>query len=390
MGSISVPRIAVCTSHPVQYYAPIFAELARRAEVEVFYGHKATQVDQARAGFGKAFDWDIDLTSGYPNQFLRNVSQNPGTHHFWGVDTPEIGHRLSQGKFDAVLIFGWHLKSSIQALFAARRLGLPTIVRGDSHLDTRRSPIKRFAKDLGYPLFLRMYSAACYVGLKSKEYYLHYGFPENALFRAPHCVDTKFFHDRSTPEAGAQVRLSLGVPEGQELVLFAGKLVPSKRPLDVVEAVAFSRAEGRNVGMLVCGAGAFQNAVKAFAAERGVPLYDLGFRNQTQMPSAYGAADVLMLPSSETWGLVCNEAIACGCPILVSSSVGCGPDLVGNGTGAVYPFADGVAAGGALTQMLRSPCSQMVLQAKSQEFTIAAAAAGVLEAVDYVSARKSL
>ena len=125
-------RLAICTSHPIQYYAPLFRELAGRTEIEVFYAHSATPKDQADAGFGRAFEWDVDLLSGYPHRFLTNVAARPGVDHFGGCDTPEIGARLSEGAFDAVLVLGWNLKSSIQAILAAKRLRLPVLIRGDS------------------------------------------------------------------------------------------------------------------------------------------------------------------------------------------------------------------------------------------------------------------
>ena len=68
-------RLAVLASHPVQYYAPMFQELARRLELEVFYAHQATPDQQAAAGFGQAFEWDVDLLSGYRHTFLKNVAR---------------------------------------------------------------------------------------------------------------------------------------------------------------------------------------------------------------------------------------------------------------------------------------------------------------------------
>src|SRR6186713_2634943 len=61
-------RIGFLISHPIQYYAPIFRELARRCELTVFFAHRQTAEQQARAGFGVAFEWDIDLLSGYRSQ----------------------------------------------------------------------------------------------------------------------------------------------------------------------------------------------------------------------------------------------------------------------------------------------------------------------------------
>ena len=137
-------RLAIVASHPIQYQAPLFRELASRFDLSVLFAHRATEEDQAKAGFGVRFDWDVDLLSGYAHVFMDNVASRPGLGGFFGCDTPEIYARLAEGKFDAVLVSGWHFKSYRQAALAAKRLGLPLLVRGDSHLGTQRSwPKKR-------------------------------------------------------------------------------------------------------------------------------------------------------------------------------------------------------------------------------------------------------
>ena len=93
----------------------------------------------------------------------------------------------------------------------------------------------------------------------------------------------------------------------------------------------------------MAGSGELEAHVEAAAAASGVPLHLLGFRNQTEMPAAYAAADCLVLPSDgrETWGLVANEALACGRPIIVSDACGCAPDLGCDGrAGRTFPMGD--------------------------------------------------
>ncbi|MCU1625047.1 MAG: glycosyltransferase [Frankiales bacterium] len=377
-------RLAIVTSHPIQYYGPLFRELARRLEVEVFFAHKATPAQQAAAGFGAAFEWDVDLTSGYPHRFLANVARDPGVHRFAGCDTPEIGAHLRSGGFDALLVFGWHLKSSVQAILAAKRLGIPVMVRGDSQIETPRSLPKRLVKSLGYPLLLRVFNAALYVGRRSRAYYAHYRYPAERLFFSPHCVDTEWFASRATPQARDSVRTGLGIAPTTAVVLFAGKLLPFKRPLDVAEAIGRLRSAGQDVQMMVAGSGPLQAELEARCAALEVPLHLLGFRNQTEMPPAYAAADALMLPSDgrETWGLVCNEAIACGTPIVVCEAIGCAQDLAVEGrAGRAFPLGDIAAAAEALGQTLREPPSREALRAVSRAHGLAAAADGIMAAL---------
>jgi glycosyltransferase involved in cell wall biosynthesis len=378
-----VTRLAILASHPVQYYAPLFRALAKRVELTVFYAHNATAQDQARAGFGVGFAWDIDLLSGYDHVFLANVASEARLERFSGVDTPEIGRHLLEGRFDALLLMGWHLKCFIQGLIAAKRLGLSVMVRGDSHLETPRSPLKVAGKRLLYPHFLRCFDAALVVGKRNRAYWEHYGYPSTRMFDAPHCVDNAFFAKRATPQAGAALRARLSLSSNAKVVLFAGKLVPFKRPLDVIKAVAKLREDGIDAQLLVAGAGELHGELRRQALILNAPLHTLGFCNQKQMPAAYAAADVLALPSDarETWGLVVNEALASGKPILVSDAVGCSPDLTELlGPSAVFRLGDISDFAEKLRVSLRSPPAPEIIAAASSRFDLISTAESIAQA----------
>ncbi len=380
------PRFAAVASHPIQYYAPFFRTLASRVDLHVFFGQRLTPAQQANAGFDTPFDWDVDLLSGYASTFLTNVAARPGPDHFFGSDTPEIGALLRSGDFDALLVFGWYLKTFVQTTWAAKRLGLPVLVRGDSQLATPRGPAIRAAKAIAYPPLLRAFDAALYVGQRSRAYYEHYHYPANRLFFSPHCVDTAWFAARATAEAGCALRTRLRIAPEDKVVLFAGKLLPFKRPLDVVEACA----ETPSVHVVVAGSGELDAPLRARAGALGVRLHSLGFLNQTQMPAAYAAADVLVLPSTgrESWGLVANEALACGTPIIVSDAVGCAPDLAADGaTGGVFPLGDIASLRQTIQVMLSAPPSREAIAARSDAYGLAAAADGVEAAVAAVRRR---
>jgi len=375
-------RLAILTSHPIQYYGPLFREIANRMDITVFFAQRATAEQQAAAGFGIAFNWDVDLLHGYPHKFLRNVACDPGVHHFTGCDTPEIAEKLAAGRFDALLVTGWNLKSYWQGIYAAKSRGIPVMVRGDSQLDTPRAFAKRLVKDATFPFFLRLFDAALYVGQRNRAYYEHYGYPAERLLHSPHCVDTKRFAAGATPEARAALRGRLEIASDEKVLLFAGKLVAFKRPLDVIEAAAIVRSRGLPVQMIVAGSGPLEHELRSRASAMNVPVHILGFQNQTQMPAAYAAADVLALPSSghETWGLVCNEALACGTPIVVSDAVGCAPDLATSG-GRIFPLADVSALAEAMSAVLRSPPLLEAVLEISDRHSLSAAARGITAAM---------
>ena len=391
MKSGSRIRLGVLASHPVQYYAPLFRELASRVDVHVFFAHRATPQQQAAAGFGTPFEWDVDLTSGYEHTFLRNVSKRPGTGSFLGCDTPEVGARLAQGDFDGVLALGWHLKSMWQGIIAAKRLRLPVLMRGDSQLGTPRSLAKRAVKAAAYPPLLRLFDAGLYVGERNRAYYQRYRYPPERLFFSPHCVDNAWFAARATVGARRELRDRLGVRPDEPLILFAGKLMRFKRPTVVVEAVArLRRGSQPKAALVIAGSGELEAEVAARARALDVPVHSLGFQNQTAMPAVYAAAEVLVLPSSgrETWGLVCNEALACGRPIVVSDEVGCAADLAADqAAGRTFCGADPDACAASLEDLLRNPPGPSAVRAKSEAYGLEKAAEGVLSGLDALTGR---
>src|SRR5438046_2253081 len=122
-------RLGILSSHPIQYQVPWFRALANAMDVQVFFSHQP-EAKQQGEGFGKAFQWDLDLFTGYEHQFLSNISRCPSTDHFFGCDTPQIGEIIRGGSFDACIVSGWNLKSYWQAVRACRRGRIPVLVRG--------------------------------------------------------------------------------------------------------------------------------------------------------------------------------------------------------------------------------------------------------------------
>ena len=99
-------RLGILASHPIQYHAPVFRELARIVDLKVYYSHQQTPKGQADAGFNVPFEWDIDLLDGYDYEFLDNHSSNPCTSRFKGCDTPGIKIKIKDGRFSTFLEWG--------------------------------------------------------------------------------------------------------------------------------------------------------------------------------------------------------------------------------------------------------------------------------------------
>ena len=327
-------RIGALLTHPVQYFSPWLRVLAAECDLTVYYACEQTPEGQGKAGFGAPVDWDIDLLSGYRWQWLKNVSKHPGVGTFGGCDTPEIAGIIRREKFDVFLMFGWNRKSFIQAAWAAKTSGTPLLVRLDSHLMTPRSLLTRMVKKPFYSLILPWLGHYLSPGLRTDDYLRNYAVPALRIHRLPHMIDTMRFGAaaaaaRTNGEAEA-LRARHGASDGDFVLLSVGKLIPLKRTELILEAMAVLRDRdpdlaGR-VKLWVVGDGPRRAALQAMAADKNLPVTFLGFVNQSALPAVYAAADCLVLTSQwETWGLVVNEAFACGLPAIVSDRAGCAP-----------------------------------------------------------------
>ena len=389
-------RLALVASHPVQYLAPWYRALATAVDLQVFYAHRISAGDHQRSGFGVPFEWDVPLLDGYRYQWLPNVATRPGVDRFWGCSTPGIASVLAAGGFDALLVNGWHLRCYWQAIRAARRAGVPVMVRGDSQLTTARGGLRRAAKRVAYPRLLSVFDACLTVGRRNREYYRHYGVPDDRLYASPHCVDNEFFaraagHAR---RASGGPRHAFGIPDSAVVFLFVGKLIEKKRPLDWMMALDRLRRAGLDAWGLLVGDGPLGPILDAHQQRHGAVCTIAGFLNQQQIGAAYAAADALVLPSDagETWGLVVNEAMACGIPAIVSDQAGSAPDLVVEGaTGFTYPCGDVAALAERMSRLAEDSALRRAMGAESaahiRTFSPAAAAAGVVEALNALKQR---
>jgi glycosyltransferase involved in cell wall biosynthesis len=332
-------RIAVVVSHPTQYYSPWFRWIAAKGEINlrVFYLWDFGVTARRDPKFGETFEWDVDLLSGYGSEFVPNKARRPGTDHFTGLRNPALTARIRAWNPDAIVLFGYRYWSHLALIAWARARSIPLIFRGDSHLIGRPTPPLAVRVALG--LLFRQFQAFLFVGEANREYFRAFGVPEGKLFFSPHSVNAEHYHPTESLRAeAARLRVSLGL-EGKTVILFAGKLVPEKQPIPLLES--FLAMRRGDAALVFVGQGRDRPGLEARAAaspESAVRF--LPFANQSEMPLRYLIADLFVLPSRgkyETWGLAVNEAMHMGVPCLVSSSVGCQRDLVTQGeTGWVF------------------------------------------------------
>ncbi len=297
--------------------------------------------------FGQAFAWDLDLLAGYPSYYLP-VKPGWTLSKFRGIELEGSWDKLLKDRgVTALWVEGWRFKANWLAIQAAHRLGIPVWLRGESN-DLKHDPwLKSLVK---WPLLgslFRKVDKFLTIGCANRRLYASYGIDASRFQAAPYSVDNDRFAAAATELAPqrAELRRRWGIPEEAYCLLFCGKFIHKKRPLDLVAAAKLLAGRlPKPVHLLMVGSGELEaelksqcrvvipdNAEHIPSASDAPPASFVGFMNQTEIPAAYAAADLLVLPSDcgETWGLVVNEALASGLPAVVSNQCGSAEDLPG-------------------------------------------------------------
>lgn len=385
--------LLVISTHPIQYQAPVYRAVQQQFGVPttVIYASDFSISGYRDGEFGASFAWDTDLLSGYTSHFLSRVATS-GPQSYATVTAAGLAPLLKQLDFRAVLLLGYQPRFHLDAFWAARRTGVPLLLRAEAaDRNSARSSGKQVVRDTFLRGFYRQFARILTIGAESWAHYRRLGYPEQRLIFAPYCVDTSVF----APASGAPaIRSEFNLPDDQIVLLFSGKLVPRKAPDKLIAALKqLPAAERARITLLFLGDGELRPTLEAAVhAEPRIDARFVGFKNQSELSPYYHAADLLVLPSSsgETWGLVVNEALYHGVPCVVSDRVGCAPDLIQPGiTGEIFT-ADAVdSLADALRRAFRlldQPGTADRCRALVAQYSVEAAARGLAQAYAEVTA----
>jgi glycosyltransferase involved in cell wall biosynthesis len=394
-------RLAIVVTHPIQYFAPLFRRLAQRPEIDltVLYASLMGAEPYTDPGFGKTLAWDVPLLEGYRYKVLKNYQ--PGrVEGALSFLSPGVIPELRKGPYDMVVIFGWSTPVCLMALVAARLRRIPVMVYGDSVtlFESQNGWLKRRIKKLVLGALFRRISAFLTMGTLNRAFYQSYGAPLKRFFFCPYPVDNDFFAARAerARRQREEVRARYGIPADLVLLLFVGKLLPRKRPQDVLAVLERLQPGQPSLGAVLVGEGELQFSLEAEIQKLGVKnVFLLEFKNQTELPEVYAIADIFVLPSQyEHWGLVANEAMACRLPVVLSDRTGASGDLVTEGeNGFVYPCGDVEGFAAAVERLASDSALRERMGRHSQEiiqnFSYDRCVEGILKAVRFIEAERA-
>ena len=310
-------RLAILSTHPIQYNAPLFRMLHEDdgIELQVFFSKTWDQV-KFDPHFQREVVWDIPVSEGY-HHATHDASSKKGK--------TSLSAAIRDFRPDALLVFGWNFPGHlfIMRTFHGRT---PIWFRGDSHLLNPMPCWKKAMRKAMLTWVYRHVDLAFTVGTANEAYYRWSGLRQNQFTLAPHAVNLRFWQ-RDNAERTAEAerwRQELGIPKNAKCMGFAGKLEPLKQ-IDLI--IRSTLNSGENHHAIIAGTGPLETAlIQDFGSHSQVHF--VGFVNQSRMPVFYRMLDALALASySETWGLCVNEAMACGTPCLVSDRAGCAQDI---------------------------------------------------------------
>ncbi len=317
-------RVVIITEIIAPYRIPVFNALARRSGIElhvIFLSETDYSLWQWRV-YKDEIRFSYEVLSSWRRRLGRqNVLLN------WGAESA-----LRRACPDSIVCGGYNYVASWQSMSWARRNGVPFSLWCEStSRDLRRGfPLIEFCKKQ----FLRHCDAFVVPGKSSFEYLRDSGVLEEMIFTAPNAVDTQFFASRAEVirRDAATHREALGLPP--RFFLYVGRLVREKGIFDLLHAYLALQTEVRkNVGLVFVGDGPeWSTLLQDAVATNPGSVHLVGFAQREELAAYYALADVFVFPThTDPWGLVVNEAMACGLPVIASHAAGCVADLADDG-----------------------------------------------------------
>lgn len=365
------PKLGVIQSHPIQYFSPLYRELAKdtRIRFKALYCSAQGAETYRDEGFQRSIKWDTPLLEGHESQILPNLGGDKGVGGFFSLINLGLIKELRTGGYDAMVVNGHNYFSYVLGLLLCKLFGIKAYMRCETHARLERHSLKRlFRRFFLRGLFTQVCHGGLAIGTRNAEFYAANGMPNERIILAPYSVDNDFFREKSalSPAALSQLKKKHGIPDDLFLILFASKLSERKGCADLLEAYISLKAENPKAGLVIVGTGELEQTLRTRAASTR-DVFFLGFKNQTEMPEMFGMSDVFVLPSrNEPWGLIINEAMACGLPIVASAEIGAVTDLVRSGeNGLLFEAGNVPELTANLKTMAADPARRRTMGAKS-------------------------
>lgn len=326
--------VVFLNSHPIQYFAPLYQQInADGIALTVLYCSDESIKGKLDKGFGKEVKWDIPLLDGYNSIFIKNNSWKPSIHKgFFGLMNFAVIKLLYKQPRSVVIVHGWAYSTNIMAIVFGKIFGHTICLRTETPLNQERQKNKiiTFAKHIYLRSLFLFIDKFLYIGKQNKLFYQALGVKKDNLIFTPYAVDNKRFRNIFESISSQSAREKLKLPTEKKIILYSGKYIYKKRPLDLLKA--FQQLHDDNALLVMTGDGELRQEMEGYIKQNNLEgkVVLTGFINQSEIPLYYRSADVFVMCSGlgETWGLSINEAMNFGLPVIVSDTCGSAYDLI--------------------------------------------------------------
>lgn len=350
------------------------------------------------AGDEPGRQWDLDLSgldfevlSGW--QFRPPGQVNPFSFKW----NPNILQMIRTFHPDVVALSGYIQPTVVGTALWCLKHGVPYgIACETSSRSTACTGWRWKARRFALSWIVKQMAFGLPVGREAAEYLGRFGPSRAPMWIFPNTPDTSAIiaesHRVRSKEVEAELRIRFGIEADALIILYAGRLIPAKRPMDVLDAYEGLGADYGKTTLVVVGDGPLMPALTARLNRKDV-VFTGWLRDPTEMAGLMAIARMLVLPSEhEPWGAVVNEALAAGTPVIASDRVTAAVEMVQNGvSGFVYSVGDVVALrenmkyllGASHTQItLMSDAARTAAKASSHEVAAANLIQGALDAIE--------
>ena len=354
-------RVLILSEIIAPYRIPVFNALAKMEGIDLL----VVFLSETDAGLRQWRVYKDEIRFSY--KVLPSWRFRTGKHNLllnWGL-------RSCLKKFapEAIVCGGYNYFASWEALSWTRRHQAELILWSESNRhDTRGG--HAWVESLK-ARFLANCDRFVVPGKASREYLQSLGSAQENIVTAPNAVDNNWFRlqAHSIRDRAAEFRAKFDLPA--RYLLFAGRLVPEKGVFDLLKAYAKLEDDVRSkVGLVFAGDGPCLTDLeqRARRINPGTICFP-GFVHREALAGLYTFAEALILPThSDPWGLVVNEGMACGLPVIVSSVAGCASDLVEDGwNGYIVPPRDWERLSVAMDSLLRDSGLRQQMSVRSAE-----------------------
>lgn len=313
-------------------------------------------------GANRSQNWGLSLSSELDEVLTDDASAN----------RKRISELISNPNLRGIQLAGWGGDSLLLwVIWRAYRNRIPTFVESDTPQPPSQPAHRAIIKKIVYPFLFKFPSMFLPGGSRQAEYLRSFGVPESRISIVQMTVDTlslsNYVSNRSIKERD-ETRKHFGISDDEVVALFVGRLEPHKGVIDLIESFSDARSKQPGLRLLIVGDGSMSQKIETAAAKvSGIIV--AGRLSGNSVWDAYSISDFLVVPSHfEPWGLVVNEGMAAGLPVIASDCVGSTDDLVIEGvTGTSFPVADRKMLAEAITLLANDKKERLAMSESCQK-----------------------